>query len=87
MCVCVCVCVHAHACVCVMEDKSINRITVYTNIRGIDQALTNDIMIYEMCVYVYRYIFSEDILIQSQHHALLQITTENTFHNCIEWLS
>ena len=71
-------------CVCVMEDKNINRITVYANIRGIDQAIANDIMINEMCVYVYRYIFSEDILIQSQHCALLQITTENTFHNCIE---
>lgn len=67
-----------------MEDKIINRITVYTNIRGIDKTIANDIMIYEMCVYVYRYIFSEDMLIQSQHHALLQITTENMFHNCIE---
>ena len=67
-----------------MEDKSINRITVYTNISGIDQAIANDIMLCEMCVYVYRYIFSEDILIQSQHRALLQITTENTFHSCIE---
>ena len=84
VCVCVCVCVCARAHMYMMEDKSINRITVYTNISGIDQAIANDIMIREMCVYVYRYIFSEDILIQSQHRALLQITTENTFHSCIE---
>lgn len=66
-------------CVCVMEAKSLNGIAVCTNMRDIDHTIRN-IMIYEV------YIFKEDIFIQNQHLALLEVLTQNTLHNYIEGL-
>lgn len=62
-------------CVCVMEDKSLNGIALCINMRDIDYAMRNDIMIYEV------YIFKEDIFIQNQHLTLLEVLTQNTLHN------
>lgn len=63
-----------------MIDKSLNGIVVCTNMRDIDEARRNDIMIHEV------YIFKGYIFIQNQHLALLEVSTQNTLHNYIEGL-